>query len=413
MKINEPIKNDSNINKKFDFSNIQTKNNQNNNQNPNKNNSNNTNSNINNNMKIDPRLELTLKYLDIMETLPIFKNNFISFNDLLLLSKKDLNDLGCSLVQRNRIFTFSQEYKNFGVKYNLPEIHDFFNKYENMNIRLSTNSNYSKYSVKKKENINENIDYNLINNKNINNNFCYNNDLILKQKQSNKKSDIKKDLKKNISIKRNNNNFSNNNNNYISSKNKTNKPLQNLINNYPSQETNYQDSINTNQNNNILLNSSKLIRQNSKISKNSNHSKSSKSRLVTVSKIVTSGTGSGALIQKYQNISEEIDNYFKKYNDYKEQKKNRMKRYEIIDTSNKRKNNNKQIYNNNIVKEKELEENNIEENISKNREDEIKRQLMELEKRKKALKEKLNIICERENKQLMIIKYLEEEKQDK
>ena len=406
MKLNEKsIKNESDINKKFDFSksNIIFKLNNENNQESIPKSSNNSNNNDDIKINVDPRLELTLKYLDIMQTLNIFVNNFISFNDLLLLSKKDLIDLGCSLVERNRIFTFAQEYKNFGVKYNISEIHDFFNKYENLNIRLVTNNNYNRYNIMKKENIiNENINYNLINNKN-NNNY---NDLLLEPNQINKNTEPKKNKKKNIIIKKQKN-FSSNNN--TSNKNKINIPLKNLINNYPSQETNYQDTINTNHNNNNLQNSSKLIRQNSKISKNSNYSKSSKSRLVTVSKIFTGGTGSNSVIQKYQNISEEIDNYFKKYNNYKEQKKNRMKRYELIGTSNKRKNQNQNMVYDDIIKENKIDENYIEENISKNREDEIKKKLLELQKRKKELKEELNLVYERENKKLMIIKYLDEE----
>ena len=84
-----------------------------------------------------------------------------------------------------------------------------------------------------------------------------------------------------------------------------------MNNNHSNLESNYHDSINTNKNynnNNNLGNSSKLIRQNSKISKNSSYSKSAKSQLVPVSKFF--GGSSGQIIQKYQNISEEIDNYF-------------------------------------------------------------------------------------------------------
>ena len=50
-----------------------------------------------------------------------------------------------------------------------------------------------------------------------------------------------------------------------------------------------------------------------------------------------------------------------------------------------------------------------EENMIKNREDEITKKLMELQKKKNELKEKLKSISESENKKLMIIKYLEEE----
>ena len=416
MKLNEKsIKNESNINNKIDFSKNYTNINHNNNQNIDVKIVNNYNNDNKSKINIDPRLELTLKYLDIMHTLQIFVNNYISFNDLLLLSKKDLIDLGFSLVERNRIFTFSQEYKNFGVKFNISEINDFFNKYENLNIRLVTNNNCNKYNNQTKENINENINYNF--NNNIKNNkikiYNNNNDLLLKKdfitkSSEKKKSQTKKIIKKPQSIRQSNNT----NNNYISNKNKTNIPSKNnkpkdLNNIFPSRDSNYQDTINTNQNNlnnnNNIQNSSKLIRQNSKISKNSSYSKSSKSRLVTVSKIF--GGNNGSIIQNYQNISEEIDNYFRRYNDYKEQKNNRMKKYEIINTSNKRKN-----YNNNIiVKEKIIEGNYGEENMIKNREDEITKKLMELQKKKNELKEKLKSISESENKKLMIIKYLEEE----
>jgi len=414
MKLNEKsIKNESNINNKIDFSKNYTNINHNNNQNTDVKLVNNFNEDNNSKINIDPRLELTLKYLDIMHTLHIFVNNYISFNDLLLLSKNDLIELGFSLVERNRIFTFSQEYKNFGVKFNISEINDFFNKYENLNIRSVTNNNCNRYNNRTKENINENINYNF-NNNNKNNKITYNNhnDLLLEKDYTNKSSEKKKSHTKKIIQKQNNISSNNNaNDKYISKKNQTsknNKP-KDLNNIFPSQYSNYQDTINTNQNylinNNNIQNSSNLIRQNSKVSKNSSYSKSSKSRLVTISKIF--GGNNGSIIQIYQNISEEIDNYFRKYNDYKEQKKNRMKKYEIINTSNKRKNYN--INNNIIVKDKKIDENYEKENISKNREDEINRKLMELQKKKNELKEKLKSISESENKKLMIIKYLEEE----
>ena len=413
MKLNErSIKNEHNINSKIDFSKNYTNINHNNNQNTDVKLANNFNEDNNSKINIDPRLELTLKYLDIMHTLHIFVNNYISFNDLLLLSKNDLIELGFSLVERNRIFTFSQEYKNFGVKFNISEINDFFNKYENLNIRLVTNNNCNRYNNRTKENINENIIYNF-NNNNKNNKITYNNhnDLLL-EKDINKSSEKKKSQTKKIIQKQNDISSNNNaNDKYISKKNQTsknNKP-KDLNNIFPSQDSNYQDTINTNQNNlinnNNIQNSSNLIRQNSKVSKNSSYSKSSKSRLVTISKIF--GGNNGSIIQNYQNISEEIDNYFRKYNDYKEQKKNRMKKYEIIKTSDKRKN--YDINNNIIFKDKKIDENYEKENISKNREDEINRKLMELQKKKNELKEKLKSISESENKKLMIIKYLEEE----
>ena len=111
MKLNEKsIKNDSNINNDFFKNYVLT--NLTNDENQNEKLINNY-DNVNNKINVDPRLELALQYLDIVHTLEIFVNNYISFNDLLLLSKKDLIELGFSLVERNRIFNFAQEYKNF------------------------------------------------------------------------------------------------------------------------------------------------------------------------------------------------------------------------------------------------------------------------------------------------------------
>ena len=358
----------------------------------------------NNNQKnIDPRLELTLKYLDIYYTLDIFINNNISFNDILLLSKKDLIELGFTLVERNRIFNFSQEYKNYGVNYNISEINNFFKEFQNLNIRLNTNNNnnYNKYDIQKKENINGNINLNAINKTNSNNNG-YHKSLLLSTKPIIKNNEKNKEIAiKNNSTKKRIN---------ISSKN-TNKKNTNL--NYLSQETNFQDSINTYQNNNINnnQNTSKLIRQNSRVSKNSNYSKSNKSKLVNTSKIYGGGVGSssGSIVQKYQNLSEEIDNYFKKYNENKETKKNRMKKYEIISSSYKRKKNNS--FYNNDNNDINTNNNNYGENDvnDEKKEEEINLKLKELQRRKKELKDKLNTICEKENKKLMIIQYLEEE----
>ncbi len=126
-----------------------------------------------NQINIDPRLELTLNYLDILSTLPTFITNNISFNDLLLLSKKDLNELGFSLVERNRIIHFSQEFNRYGKKYNLQEINNFFSEYQNLNMKSSSinNNNIQSFSSKDNNEIN-----NIINKENnvFNENSNYN-----------------------------------------------------------------------------------------------------------------------------------------------------------------------------------------------------------------------------------------------
>jgi inorganic pyrophosphatase len=40
-------------------------------------------------------------------------------------------------------------------------------------------------------------------------------------------------------------------------------------------------------------------------------------------------TSSGTIVQMSQNLAEEIDNYFKKYNDYKENKKIKCKNIKL------------------------------------------------------------------------------------
>ena len=354
MKSNDNFKRKIDINylNKFDF----TKNDSFGHSMQNKNTLNNKeyNKNIINKANIDPRLEVTLSYLDINSTLPTFITNNISFNDLLLLSKKDLIELGFSLVERNRILHFSQEYKRYGKKYNIQEINNFFDEFQNLNMKSvsmnNTNNNYSNNNDKDMQffspnerndinnninNVSENIIFNNNKNFNLTNNFDNQNadSLYLEDKQftinySNRKNSknpknskinnfsnknlFPRNINNNIQMNKNYNNYNDNNNdiksanNYISSNKSKNKNMK-------------QESINNNYQDN---NSSNLIRQNSKASKNSSYSKNSKSRLFTLSKNFSPpASSSGSIVQKYQDISEQIDNYFKKYNNYQEQKK--------------------------------------------------------------------------------------------
>ena len=402
-----------------------------------------------NESNIDPRLELTLKYLDIISTLPTFITNNIFFNDLLLLSKNDLIELGFTLVERNRILHFSQEFKKFGKKYNIQEINDFFNEFQNLNMRLITiNNNMQSFSPKENNEINNNNNY--LNNNNINSNYNF----IQKDKVD---SDIPNtdslyvEEKKNQLNKKNGNNIMMNDfypKSNIFSKNYNNKPNninKNNLNNISANkiknknykpEPKYKESLNSDINHNNInsynyqeIESSKLIRQNSKASKTSSYSKNSKSRLMTISKsFLPPSTSSGAVVQKYQNLSEEIDNYFKKYNNYKENKKNRMKKYQIITSSNNSKKNYNPIFINNSKNNFEKKKNNNNNNLSsinnisnfnnynendneQNINNELSQKLKELQKKKKELKEKLNTVCEKENTKKIIIKYLEDEEE--
>lgn len=406
-----------------------------------------------NDSNTDPRLELTLKYLDILSTLPTFITNNIFFNDLLLLSKNDLVELGFSLVERNRILNFSQEFKKYGKKYSIQEINNFFNEFQNLNMRLITiNNNLQSFSTNEENEItnnnnervsnNQKSNYNFFNyDKNNNSNIPNSESLLLEDKPYpiNHNNDFYP--KSNIfpgkynnnktQLNKNNYNFQNNDikimNNYLASnkiKNKNIKPEQKYQESiYSNSNINHNNTNNHNYNNNYQeIESSKLIRQNSKASKTSSYSKNSKSRLVTLSKnILPPASSSGSIVQKYQNLSEEIDNYFKKYNNYKENKKNKMKKYQIITSSNNSKKNYNPIFinnknfidkkknNNSINNVSNFNNNYNEKDMNNDINNEISQKLQELQKKKKELKEKLNTVCDNENTKKIIVKYLEEE----
>ena len=103
---------------------------------------------------IDTKLEITLNYLDLNELNDIFITNNISFKDMLILSKNDMIDLGFNMVQRNRLLRFSQDYLKVAVDFNIDEIHIFFQKNKNLNIKTIDNyinsDHYPLRKVKKK-----------------------------------------------------------------------------------------------------------------------------------------------------------------------------------------------------------------------------------------------------------------------
>ena len=108
---------------------------------------------------IDTKLEITLNYLDLNELNDIFITNNISFKDMLILSKNDMIDLGFNMVQRNRLLRFSQDYLKVAVDFNIDEIHTFFQKNKNLNIKTIDNYiNSDHYPLRKvKKNIRNNF----------------------------------------------------------------------------------------------------------------------------------------------------------------------------------------------------------------------------------------------------------------
>lgn len=84
--------------------------------------------------EIDPRIEIAFKHLDLMSIIHKFSNKNILFIDLLFLSKSDLNEMGLTLVQRNRLLKFSEAYQKFGKDFTSEEVILFFRRNNNFNI---------------------------------------------------------------------------------------------------------------------------------------------------------------------------------------------------------------------------------------------------------------------------------------
>jgi len=102
--------------------------------NSNKNDNNNTNS---MNKSEDPRLNLVMEKLGLESLINVFDSYHMSFNDVLFLTKDDLNELGFKIFQKNRLISFIEEYTSKAKNYTLEEIKEFF---EENNIYNITNN---------------------------------------------------------------------------------------------------------------------------------------------------------------------------------------------------------------------------------------------------------------------------------
>ena len=83
---------------------------------------------------IDKRLTYTLSTLGIDFLLEEFQTNMITFNDLLLLSKDDLEELKLPFGPKNRLLKFASMYKQFASEYTLNELISFFNQHQSFII---------------------------------------------------------------------------------------------------------------------------------------------------------------------------------------------------------------------------------------------------------------------------------------
>ena len=91
---------------------------------------NNNNDKLNKNNNIDIKLNFTLSNLELNELKNVFKNNYIFFEDLFLLTKEDFVEMNIPIGPRNRLLNFIKKYKNYAKNFDLNELSSFMNKYK-------------------------------------------------------------------------------------------------------------------------------------------------------------------------------------------------------------------------------------------------------------------------------------------
>ena len=213
-----------------------------------------TSSKLNNNNNIcEYKLQYILKNLNLSHLMNIFKINYVSFNDLFLLTKEDLREMKIPIGPRNKLIHFIQEYKKHMKNYEFEDLSHFFNFYKN-DISISSEpkiigNNYNSTT----QTTNNEFSYRLKGNSNI-----YS---ILSNENKEENSVIDKIINNNISHDSTKENFYQNNNNYS---------LLNLSNNYL-QTSLTKNNININNNNNNNEgNSIKNLKTNSYLNPNLN-----------------------------------------------------------------------------------------------------------------------------------------------
>lgn len=157
--------------------------------------------------KNEEKLNYILKKLELENLINVFVDNCIQFRDLFQLTKIDLLEMNMPIGPRNRIYNFINEYKNYGKKYDLNELKQFFKEKtkngiiinNNMNkLRIScSENNITKYNkAQKKNNKYFHSYYRNTSNISIFNNY-YENKII---NEKNKNQSLHIDFKNNDSI---------------------------------------------------------------------------------------------------------------------------------------------------------------------------------------------------------------------
>lgn len=99
----------------------------------------------------DNKLSYTLITLGLGHFVNEFTKNMITFNDLLLLTKEDLEELKLAFGPRNRILKFSMIYKKYAKNFNMEELKAFFDRNRNLVIKDVDMNEYKSRTLLKKE----------------------------------------------------------------------------------------------------------------------------------------------------------------------------------------------------------------------------------------------------------------------
>ena len=310
----------------------------------------------------DKKMNYILNFLELDNLINIFNSNYITFNDLFLLSKQDLHEMNIPIGQRNRLLHFLDQYKNIANNYDFDEVKDFLNKYKNSfknSLFLEKNKNININNIPnfKKNNINKN---------NIKNNEINNSNSINKPELFSKTNNNKNDSNKII----------NNNNNMESETNKSNQGNPNLDNNLKTNlelqtkniylndnNDNYNcngavDDVNNNNNNNFENNKNNTIVSSISHSKrtsiedfnykDSNQEKNSSMKGVgtqknystittnieqndtTTTTTINNIISSNHFFQKCNKLLNEVDNFNSLYSQLKQRTQNRNKQISLL-----------------------------------------------------------------------------------
>ena len=119
---------------------------------------------VNNDDIFDMRIYFCLKMLGLGYLQNFFEKKNITFDKLLILSKKDLFNLGLEKEEQEIINKFSLDYIKNGSYYSLEELQNYFkiNKYKYRNSRTMS-------SIRNSNNIRENIIHSIKNKNNLRN----------------------------------------------------------------------------------------------------------------------------------------------------------------------------------------------------------------------------------------------------